>query len=89
MRLSYSTLALLDSLGDHSAHVILRAWKEEAGILLEPKFLQVYYRPSHDHLVMRGEHMVAAPYHWMPAAPQTLTLEHPLLQDQLWFQKAR
>lgn len=43
MRLSYSTLTLLEQAGDEAAAVITRAWNAEAGWLLDSPHIRIHY----------------------------------------------
>ena len=95
MRLSYSTLALLDQTGDEAAHTILVAWGSICGILWETTLVSAHYRAQQDYLVLRVEDnfagTVAAPCRWWSThTPLTLTLEHPIIHDtSYWYQKGR
>lgn len=90
MRISYPLLLLLAEEGDDTAAIMTRAWKEESGILISPPDLQVYYRPIHDYFVMQTSdgRLIAAPTHWDCVQPP-LTLNHPIINDTLWYQKGR
>lgn len=90
MRVSYPLLLLLAEEGDETAALITHAWKEETGILLNPPGLQVHYRPIHDYFVIHTSdgRLIAAPTRWDCVQPP-LTLEHPIINDTLWYQKVR
>lgn len=93
MRLSYSTLAMLDQAGDEAAHTILVAWGGICGILWETDHVQAHYRAKLDYLVLRiqlpyEEQHVVAPYQW-ESFPQSLILQHPIISDTTWYQKGR
>jgi hypothetical protein len=97
MRVSYSTLAMLDQAGDEAAHTLLVAWNGMCGIIWETDFLQAHYRGKGDYLVMRStlpydKQQVFAPYRLFEPSPEAskwnLVPEHPITQD-MWYQKAR
>lgn len=65
MRLSYSTLTLLEQTGDEAAAVITRAWKVESGLLWEDDSLQVNYHRHNEHFALRsGGREVISPARW-------------------------
>jgi hypothetical protein len=86
MRISYSTLALLDQYGDKAAHVILRAWKDSCGLLWESCDHSTHYCPKLDYFVIlqpEGQ-QVFAPCLWGRKPTGALDLD---LSDMLRYQE--
>lgn len=52
MRLSLSTLTMLEQAGDTAAYHMAKLWVGEVGFIYQPEYLQVYYRGRTDRFVL-------------------------------------
>jgi hypothetical protein len=52
MRVSLSTLTMLEQAGDTAAYHMAKLWTDEVGFIYQPEYLQVYYRGQTDRFVL-------------------------------------
>lgn len=66
MRLSYSTLVMLEQAGDEAAAVITRAHKNEANLIWQDERIQIGYHRHNEHFTLRapGGREVISPTRW-------------------------